>query len=107
MAATVIWTLAALDDVQKAAEYISRDSKNYAAAFIQQVWTAESSVGEFPEAGAIVPEFDSARIREVFVHRYRLIYEHDGDRAFLLACIHGARDLRAALKGRLSDLGSN
>jgi mRNA-degrading endonuclease RelE of RelBE toxin-antitoxin system len=31
-------------------------------------------------------------MRELFVHRYRLIYEIDDENIFITAIIHGARD---------------
>jgi len=44
------------------------------------------------ERGRVVPELDDPSIREVFVRRYRLIYEVGPDEVMILAMIHGARD---------------
>lgn len=44
------------------------------------------------ERGRIVPEVGSPAIREIFVHRYRLIYEISGSNVEILAFLHGARD---------------
>jgi len=40
----------------------------------------------------MVPEIGSPAIREIFVHRYRLIYEVSGSEVAILAFLHGARD---------------
>ncbi len=40
----------------------------------------------------MVPEVGSQSVRELFVHRYRLLYELRGDLVVILAVIHGARD---------------
>ncbi len=45
------------------------------------------------ERGRIVPELDHDAARELIVSGYRLIYEIEGEDVFVLAVIHGARDL--------------
>ena len=93
MARTVIWTETALKDLDQAAEFIARDSKFYAAAFIREVRKAARSLKRFAERGRIVPEVGKPEIRELFVRRYRLIYKIDGvDRIYIVRFIHGARD---------------
>ena len=42
----------------------------------------------------MVPEFGDATIREVFVRRYRLIYQVAGETVYVIGFIHGARDLQ-------------
>ena len=44
------------------------------------------------ERGRIVPELNEPSIREVFVHRYRLLYEVGSEEVRVLAILHGARD---------------
>ena len=95
MARIVKWTEAALTDVQEVVEYLAMDSRRYAAAFLEQVKHAAQSRCEFPESGSIVPEFDDSSIREVFVSRYRLIFQVADEEIRMLALIHGARDLKS------------
>jgi len=45
----------------------------------------------------MVPESKDNSVRELFVKRYRLIYELREDRILILAFIHGARQLPASL----------
>ena len=42
--------------MEAAAEYIARDSKPYAAAFVQNVKEAAASLARFAERGQVVPE---------------------------------------------------
>jgi hypothetical protein len=46
-----------------------------------------------PERGSIVPELDNDMIREIFIRKYRLIYEIEKKEVHILGLIHGARDL--------------
>lgn len=90
----VIWTEAAWTDLEAAADYIARDSAYYAAAFVHEVREAARSLAHLAERGRIVPEFRYARIRELFVRDYRLIYQVGQRAVHVLAFIHGARDVR-------------
>jgi toxin ParE1/3/4 len=67
MAREVVWTDPAWDDLAAAAEYIARDSEAYAAAFVQEMKDAATSLSEMAERGQIVPEFRDPSIRELLV----------------------------------------
>jgi toxin ParE1/3/4 len=96
MARTVIWTETALRDLDQAAEFIARDSKFYAAAFVREARQAARSLKRFAERGRIVPEVGQPEIRELFVRRYRLVYRIEpADRIYIVRFIHGARDFNA------------
>ena len=94
MARRVIWTEVAWGDLEAVAEYITRDSAYYAAAFVHEVREAARSLTQLAARGRVVPEFRAPQIRELFVRDYRLIYQMDQRRVHVLAFIHGARDLR-------------
>ena len=102
MARTVRWTEAAVDDLSEAAEFIAKDSPFYATALVREARAAAFSLRRFAERGRIVPESDDPTIRELFIKHYRLIYQTTDDHVFILAFIHGARDL-AALWTKRSD----
>jgi len=82
-----------LDDLDEAAEYISKGSKYYAAAFVREIKDAAKSLKTFAKRGRMVPEFGQDSIREVIVQSYRLIYQVEGEVVNILAVVHGARDL--------------
>lgn len=46
----------------------------------------------FSERGRIVPELNDPAVREVFVFRYRLLYEVGENRVTVVAFLHGVRD---------------
>lgn len=83
MAREVIWTEPAWRDLEAAADFITRDSESYAAAFIQEVMESVTSLTQFAERGRMVPEFADQRIRELLVTPYRLVYEVSDDRVLV------------------------
>ena len=93
MARAVIWTDTAWDDLEAAADYISRDSEFYAAALVQEARDAAASLADFAERGQIVPELGDDTIRELLVRPYRLVYKLTEERVFIVAFIHGAQRL--------------
>jgi plasmid stabilization system protein ParE len=98
MARTVEWTEAAADDLDEAASFINRDSPYYAAAFVREVKQAAKSLQFFSERGRVVPEGHREDVREIFIKSYRLIYLVTQARVFILAFVHGARDLQSLWK---------
>jgi plasmid stabilization system protein ParE len=61
----VVWTEPATEDLVAAADYITRDSVNYAATFVEEIKEAAASLTEFTERGQVVPEFAHTKIREL------------------------------------------
>ena len=91
MARKVDWTDTAWEDLAATADYIARDSKNYAATFVQEVKEAAESLSDFAERGQVVPEFGDETIRELSVRPYRLVYKVIADKVLVLTLVHGAR----------------
>ncbi|MNI09709.1 Toxin RelE4 [compost metagenome] len=89
---TIIWTVLAYKDLQNIVEYISQDSMYYAMAFYDDVVDTAQTLNEFPQRGRVVPEMDDPEMREIFIHRYRLIYQIQKDRIIIQTIIHGARN---------------
>jgi plasmid stabilization system protein ParE len=90
MARQVVWSDPAWGDLEAAAEYIARDSKPYAAAFVQNVKEAAASLARFAERGQVVPESNDKSIRELLVRPYRLVYRIAPDRIIILTLVHGS-----------------
>lgn len=61
----IIWTELAIEDLRLVHEYISKDSKAYADKFIEKIINRVDQLESFPESGRVVPEFDTATIREL------------------------------------------
>jgi len=91
MARAIKWTPRAAEDLESACEYLARDSEAYARDLSSRVIRRVESLGDLSERGRRVPEVGRDDIREVFVHRYRLIYRVEADIVRILALVHGAQ----------------
>jgi plasmid stabilization system protein ParE len=100
MARTIRWTLAAVDDLDKAAAYVAQDSAAYAASLVRRVLEAARSLQDFAERGARVEELNDESVRERYVSGYRLIYVVRSETIQVLGVIHAARDFTAAWNER-------
>ena len=79
-----------LDD---AVAYLAQDSRAAAERLLIDALSTASSLNAFSERGRVVPEWNQPNVREIFVQRYRLLYEVMPDQVQILAFVHGARDL--------------
>ena len=98
MAWRVVWTEPAWSNLQAAADYIAQDSPRYASSLVREARDASRSLARFANRGRVVPEIGNPDVRELFVWRYRLVYHVSDQEVEVLAFIHSARDLAAALK---------
>lgn len=92
MAQRLIWSDRALDDLFEIVSYIEKDSPLYARNVSRKMFARADALIEQPGQGRQVPEYDGDKdVREVFVHRWRLIYAIYSDHIRIAAVIHGAR----------------
>ena len=97
----VRWTTPAWNDVEAEARFIARDSPQYAVVLQREAQAAAASLRRFARRGRIVPERNDARLRELFVGSYRLMYRIVSDEEVnIIAFIHGTRDLDLFLESR-------
>ncbi len=96
MARQIRWTLAAVEDLDQAAEYVAKNSAAYAATLVDRALKVVRSLKSSPERGAIVDELRDEGIRERYVDGFRLIYAIRSEVVHVLAFIHAARDFRTA-----------
>jgi plasmid stabilization system protein ParE len=80
--------------LDEALAYIARDSDTAAEHLLIDALDAASSLELFSERGRVVPELSHPNVRELFVQRYRLLYQVEASEVHILAFVHGARDLR-------------
>ncbi len=90
--AQVIWSPAALEDVDAIAAFIARDSIDNASLFVNRVVSATDRLQEFPESGRIIPEIGDLRCREIIFGAYRIMYRIEGAEVWITGVVHGARD---------------
>lgn len=88
-----MWTDTAIKDLENVVGYIYEDSPSYALAFFETVKEKSKTLDNLYQRGRIVPEYKDHSIREIFIHRYRLIYKIQEKRVIILTFIHGAREL--------------
>jgi len=100
MARAVRWSSRGKSDFRTSVEYIRKSSPSSAQAFLQSVLDAARSLGQSPERGRVVPELEDPEVHEVFVGRYRVLYEVHASEVWIMRVIHGSRDLLLALGRR-------
>ncbi|MCG7978817.1 MAG: type II toxin-antitoxin system RelE/ParE family toxin [Candidatus Thiodiazotropha endolucinida] len=91
----LVWSDAALEDIDEIAEYIHRDSPHYAQRVVEALIAATDLLPGQPHLGRVVPELRQQNIRECFIYSYRLIYEIHSAELHILAVIHGKRLLES------------
>ncbi|MDF2935411.1 MAG: plasmid stabilization system [Paenibacillaceae bacterium] len=90
MAKPIIWTDSASQNLEHAVDYIFLDSPSYALSFLSDVMERVRTLDVFPYRGRLVPEVNNEDVREIFIHRYRLIYQVQEGRIVILTFVHGA-----------------
>jgi toxin ParE1/3/4 len=69
------WTKQAVQDIDKIAEFIAKDSEHYAKIQVKRFFNAVKVLERQPKSGKIVPEKQDPIIREVLIGSYRIIYK--------------------------------
>ena len=88
----VIWSKQAAAALDQAVAYVSQDSPAAAIHLLEAALGAASSLAELGDRGRVVPEIGLPRTRELFVLKYRLMYEIVQNQVHVIAFLHGARD---------------
>lgn len=95
MARKIIWSPRAYALLEEAAAYVEERSPSAARQLVIDVVQAAESLAEYPERGRLIPELRDSLHREIFVHKYRLVYQIATERVAIVALVHGARDFRS------------
>ncbi len=91
----VVWATAARTALDEVVEYIARDSRESALKVLTRALETAESLSALPERARVVPELSDPAIRELFVHRYRMLYRIFDDVVVVVAFLHGALDFAA------------
>ena len=70
----IFWSPQSLRDLEAIRAYIAQDSTRYADLVIGRIVAGVERLATFPESGRVVPERNSAEIREIIVKPYRVVY---------------------------------
>jgi toxin ParE1/3/4 len=88
----VTWTDEARSALDEAISHIVQESPQGARSLLEHALEAATNLATMSERGRVVPEQDDPAIREIFVGRYRFLYEVTPSDVLILAFLHGARD---------------
>ena len=89
----VHWTDTAQAHLDAIYHYIAQNSTEYARRMVDRLTRRSQQIGDFPQSGRVVPEYQMEQIREVIEGPYRIIYYIRSDRIDVLAVIHAARNI--------------
>ncbi|MGD0092283.1 MAG: type II toxin-antitoxin system RelE/ParE family toxin [Planctomycetota bacterium] len=103
MAAEIIWSPEARQDLLEIASFVASDSPAHALALTQKIEKAVEDLAPFPFVGHPLPGRKLAHLRHITVFNYCIIYRPGVERISVVAVIHGARRLLKALYGRPTD----
>jgi toxin ParE1/3/4 len=98
MGKTIIWSAAAFDDLKSIHDYIARDSQAIASSFVDRLLSEIDLLSDFPFIGPRIREWKSSPYRHLVVSPYRVTPGKNV--VFLIAIVHGARDLKRLFKDR-------
>ncbi|XOV81310.1 MAG: type II toxin-antitoxin system RelE/ParE family toxin [Aestuariibacter sp.] len=97
----IIWTGAALDDLDKIAEYIAISNPTAAKKLIQLIFEKVERLELNPESGKKPLEIKNLNYREILVNPCRIFYKYEGESVFILHVLRQERDLRRYLLSQL------
>ncbi|WP_073122901.1 type II toxin-antitoxin system RelE/ParE family toxin [Reichenbachiella agariperforans] len=71
---------------------MAQDSPRYAQEFGEWVFRRIEQIKEFPQSGRVVPEFQNEELRELILHKYRIVYRiYSLEQIVILRIVHGAK----------------
>jgi len=95
----IIWSPVALRQLEDALEYVTERSPLAAANLLEDSFGAADSLETMSQRGREVPEIRDGRTRELFVQRYRLMYEVSPGQVDIVAFVHTAQDFERWRRG--------
>jgi plasmid stabilization system protein ParE len=97
VARAVEWAGRAKSDLRLAVEYIRKNSPTSAKAFMAEIFQTTRSLSTLSERGHVVADLNDPEVRQVFVGRYRVLYEVHPDAVWIMRVLHTSQDLLLAL----------
>ena len=85
----VVWTQEALDKLSDIEDFISQDSPQRAAKFVNYLIQRGEGVSKNPRIGRIVPEISNPNIREIIAKKYRIVYKIQENKIEILTVFEG------------------
>ena len=91
----VLWTDAAVAQLQAIHDYIAQTSPEYALRIVDRLTRRSIQIASFPFSGRMVPEYELNEVREIIEGRYRIIYLIEDAQVQVLAVVHEAREIHS------------
>jgi addiction module RelE/StbE family toxin len=90
----VLWTDAAVAQLEAIHDYVAQTSPDYARRVVDRLTRRSTQIAAFPFSGRMVPEYELNEVREVIEGPYRIIYliKEAEDQIEVLAVIHSSRE---------------
>ena len=88
------WSHEALERLIEIEEYISKDSRDRAIKFVDQLIEHADLLSEKPRMGRTVLELANPNIRELIFKRYRIVYRLKANCIEILTVFEGHRRIR-------------
>ena len=88
------WSQEALERLIEIEEYISKDSRDRAIKFVDQLIENADLLSDKPRMGRTVPELANPDIRELVFKRYRIVYRLKANCIEILSVFEGHRRIR-------------
>lgn len=92
--AQISWTKRSIKDLKAINDYISLDSRFYAARFVSKLINRVEQLIEFPESGRLVPEKGLQDIRELIEGNYRIFYRLRRNKVTIFPIHNAARRIK-------------
>jgi addiction module RelE/StbE family toxin len=92
--AEVVWTEAALSDLDAIADYIALDNPDAARALVQRIFQHVDQLIEHPRSGSKPPELRGWRYRQIVEPPCRVFYREESGRVFILYVMRTAQLMR-------------
>ncbi len=88
----VAWTEIAKQHLQRIYDHVEPQSELYARRMVEKLVLRADGLGDFPQMGRAVPEYDDPNVRELLVSPYRIIYVILEHRIDVIGVIHTAQN---------------
>jgi plasmid stabilization system protein ParE len=97
----IVWTEAALNDLDAIADYIALDKPVAAREFVQRVFTHVEQLATHPNSGSKPVELPGSRYRQIVEPPCRVVYRYDSGVIYIVYVMRGESQLtRAAVNKR-------
>ena len=92
---TITFAVSAFDDLEEiGAWYKDQQVPEVGDRLIKEIISKIERLGDFPESGHIVPEFNIENLREIIFAPFRIVYRLDGNKIKIVRVWRSERLLR-------------